>query len=571
MYKLSCPSVYDKLDQGAETPSLVAKKALTAFVIVRVSAEDQLKGYGPDVQWEDDILPNAPGLGLLVTDEYRRVIQESATKWERTKFEAAVREALALYQQGVIKALLFPRVDRETRFIFGSIPLLAEVVKSGLKVYFAREKLALDPDDPESIERYLSKATQAQAYVQTMKLNTGRAKKKLLREGKLPQGTGVGLYGTTYDRMTKKRVIEPFEAGIVQEIFQRIASGDSPISIARDLNNRHIRTKCTKADSPPDQIKHWHSLTIRRMIRNPAFVGKTYFGMTTRVDRGHTVAHPEEKWVLLPDVTPAIVTDEIFNEANAQLEKPKIRTGRPQNPYPLKNHAFCAICNRPLVGHCLNKKYRYYQCSSARPYENSGKKCNATYIRADDLEKIVWDKTLEIFKNPKILLNELAKLGDRINQDALEAEIQELGGTLNNYEQRRNKLLEAIEWGEFEKDEILDRLNILKRLRSDDEVKLKELVKTKKYAESLATAHIKVSVLHQRVLDELEQSTPELKALALDALDVKVYAKGTNDIRIQGVIPLELTSPTTEQTSASQREYNYQCPPAGLHRGLMVP
>jgi hypothetical protein len=30
-----------------------------AFVIVRVSAEDQLKGYGPDVQWEDDILPMA--------------------------------------------------------------------------------------------------------------------------------------------------------------------------------------------------------------------------------------------------------------------------------------------------------------------------------------------------------------------------------------------------------------------------------------------------------------------------------------------------------------------------------
>jgi len=28
-----------------------------AFAIIRVSAEDQLKGYGPDVQWEDDILP----------------------------------------------------------------------------------------------------------------------------------------------------------------------------------------------------------------------------------------------------------------------------------------------------------------------------------------------------------------------------------------------------------------------------------------------------------------------------------------------------------------------------------
>ncbi|MFC1874479.1 hypothetical protein ACFLYX_04170 [Chloroflexota bacterium] len=28
------------------------------------------------------------------------------------------------------------------------------------------------------------------------------------------------------------------------------------------------------------------------------------------------------------------------------------------------------LCGKPLVGHCLNKKYRYYQCSDARPYEN---------------------------------------------------------------------------------------------------------------------------------------------------------------------------------------------------------
>jgi hypothetical protein len=39
-----------------------------AFVIVRVSAEDQLKGYGPDVQCEDDILAVAPLIGLEVRE-----------------------------------------------------------------------------------------------------------------------------------------------------------------------------------------------------------------------------------------------------------------------------------------------------------------------------------------------------------------------------------------------------------------------------------------------------------------------------------------------------------------------
>jgi len=524
-----------------------------AFVIVRVSAEDQLKGYGPDVQWEDDILPVAPSLGLTVSETYRRVIQESATGWERTKFEAAVREALALHSQGDITALLFPRVDRETRFIFGSMPLLAEVVKSGLQVYFAREKLALDPGDPESIERYLSKATQAQAYVQTMKVNTSRAKRKLLREGKLPQGTGVGIYGYIWDRVAKRRIIQAEEAEIVKEIFTRVATGQSLISIARNLNERHILTK----GSTDENRKHWHSLTLRRIVKNPSYIGKTYFGVTSRLNKSKTITHPSDKWILLENVTPAIVSEELFQQANAQLDKPKVRNGRPKYEYLLRNHAFCGTCGKPLVGHCLNKKYRYYQCSNARPYENHGKKCNALYIRADDLEEIVWNKTQNVLSNPELILGQLADTTDQRNIDSLDNEIRQLEQAMNNYKLRRSHLLEAMELGEFEKDEILDRLNNIKRLQQEDETKLNDLRKTRENITSLANAKIKINELYERVLDNLQNATPEIKALALDALDIKVIAKSLDVLEIQGVIPLELAStpensylPTTARTSA---------------------
>jgi hypothetical protein len=49
------------------------------------------------------------------------------------------------------------------------------------------------------------------------------------------------------------------------------------------------------------------------------------------------------------------------------------------------------------------------------------------------------------------------------------------------------------------------------------------------------------------VVDNLQHSTPEIKALALDALDIKVYANGTDHVEIQGVIPLE--PPATAHTS----------------------
>ena len=46
----------------------------------------------------------------------------------------------------------------------------------------------------------------------------------------------------------------------------------------------------------------------------------------------------------------------------------------------------------------------------------------------------------------------------------------------------------------------------------------------------------------------LQNCTPELKMLALDALDIKVYAKGIDNVEIQGVIPLKLTLSTIGQT-----------------------
>jgi len=516
-----------------------------AFVIIRVSAEDQLKGYGPDVQWEDDILPVATELGLTVSETYRRVIQESATGWERTKFEAAIREALALYDHGDIDALLFPRVDRETRFVFGSFPLLTEVVRSGLRVYFAREKLLLDPNDPESVERYLNKATQAQAYVQTMKANTSRAKRRLLREGKLPQGTGVGIYGYSWDRITKKRIIKTDEVEVVKEIFTMVATGQSLVSIARRLNERCIPTK----GSNNGERKHWHSLTIRRMVKNPSYIGKTYFGVTSRLSKSKTVTHPQDEWILLEKVTPAIINEELFHQANAELDKPKVRAGRPKNEYLLRNHVFCAICGKPLVGHCLNKKYRYYQCSSARPHENMNRQCQARYVRADDLEKTVWDKTQAVLANPDIILAQLSEATNSGNLGAIEAEIKELGKNLRNYEQRRTNLLQAMELGEFEKDEILDRLNNLKHLRIEDGTKLADLLKIKENITSIAQAKIRLGQVYDRVMYNLQHSTPDIKRLAFDALDIRVYASH-DTVEIRGVIPLELALPTTGQTSA---------------------
>jgi hypothetical protein len=189
----------------------------------------------------------------------------------------------------------------------------------------------------------------------------------------------------------------------------------------------------------------------------------------------------------------------------------------------------------------MNKKFRYYQCSNNRIFENSGRKCHGLLIRANELEEKVWNKTREVLENPEVVLKHLAEATDQKNIDSLEKDIKELENNLLNYEKRRSNLLEAKELGEFGKNEILDRLSNIKHFRIEDEIKLGDLKKTRDNISSLANAKIKLNHLYNNVMDNLQDST----------IEIKVYAKGNDTVEIQGIIPLELASSTTAQTSAS--------------------
>ena len=65
---------------------------------------------------------------------------------------------------------------------------------------------------------------------------TGRGKQAMLKNGKLPQGTGIGIYGYQWVREYKKRIPIEREAKIVKRMFEMVAQGDSCFKVARTLN-----------------------------------------------------------------------------------------------------------------------------------------------------------------------------------------------------------------------------------------------------------------------------------------------------------------------------------------------
>ena len=54
------------------------------------------------------------------------------------------------------------------------------------------------------------------------------------RNGRLPVGN-VMVFGYDYDASTGTQVVNPIEAAIVREAFDRVIAGESPHSIARNF------------------------------------------------------------------------------------------------------------------------------------------------------------------------------------------------------------------------------------------------------------------------------------------------------------------------------------------------
>ena len=114
----------------------------------------------------------------------------------------------------------------------------------------------------------------------------------------------------------------------------------------------------------------------------------------------------------------------------------------------------------------------------------------------------------------------------------LENEIKVLQKHLRSYDNCRTQLLKAMEFEDFDGNEVLDRLNSVKRESAEDEEKLAALTSAKNNIVSMAEAKVKFNKLYVDVLTNLDDADFETKRLVLDALDTHVVA-GPNEPKIR--------------------------------------
>lgn len=421
--------------------------------------------------------------------------QELSEAWSGLSLERPkLNELRELVRSDGIDAVVVYSLDRFSRDPVHGVILMQELEKHGVNLEAATE--TVDNSEVGKLVFYI-KGYAAKLDAERRRDATGRGKQVVLKSGRMPQGTGIGIYGYQWIKEYKKRTPIERESQIVKRMFEMVADGKSCFSIARTLNEESIPTKSGKK---------WEARTVSRIVRNPAYMGLTYFGQTS--GKNHE-KKSQESWHVLPDVTPAIISKELFERAQAALARSKeLHPGKAKHEYPLTGFAVCGYCGSPLVGHSLRGDYRYYHCRGTYPTASRKKICDARYIKADWLEGVVWEKVKSVLACPELLLAEIRKQTEaeqnQVADGTLDQEIKSFNRKLKQYAGQERRLMQAFKLG-FTPDVVLDEMNQTKQEKEADQARLASLIQTKENVIKMGDYGKKLKELCARIAPDLDK------------------------------------------------------------------
>ena len=443
-----------------------------------------------------------------------------------------IQRVRQLLRQGALDVVVAYAVDRLSRNQNHIGVLFDEVDQAGATLDFVTEKF-----EDTAIGRFILAARAFVGEVEREKIaeRTMRGKEARARSGKIPQGTGNGIYGYRYNRKTGHRAVLEEQASVVKRVFEQFCTGAGCSKIAKDLNEQGM---------PAFGGGLWHPLTVRRMLQNETYTGRTTYRRTRVLrPRGHgngrvhrqVVVRPENEWVDVPGATPPIISVETFSRARAILDDPARRLrGRPTKRYRLRGHVRCSACGTPMVGQALARgRYRYYRCRRSYAGFSEGK-CDSRYVRTELLEKVVLEEVAKLLANPGRILEEAR----RLNQgDADLGQLEALDNELNGVEEQQRRLAKLYVSGSIpegvlaaEGEQLSRRRGVLESQKRSLEAEPRSSIDLDHLARNLPQAAAR---LRKWVLN----ANDEDMELILRALDLVVRAS-PDEVHIEGAVPV---------------------------------
>ncbi len=207
------------------------------------------------------------------------------------------------------------------------IILQEELERAGVALIMVTEDV--DSSDMGRLITYI-KGFAAKLEAEKIRERTIRGKVTRAKGGRLLGGKSSKLYGYNYlpgkGVGEGKRYKNEEEARWVREIYRWL--------VEEGLTTNGIIYRLRALGVPtPSGKGFWGKSTVHKILRNPAYIGKTYAFTQSRIEAKrhnkasrknkatHVVFKPADQWVEIPDATPPIISEELFNQAQIKLRK----------------------------------------------------------------------------------------------------------------------------------------------------------------------------------------------------------------------------------------------------------
>ena len=247
---------------------------------------------------------------------------------------------------------------------------------------------------------------------------------------------GKPPFGYSYDKTSRKLIINEDQAKIVRIIFNEYNSGKSLCVLNRILEAENVPAIRGK--------RGWSDSAIRFLLINPIYKGSQIVNRKCHISNIDKVDMTKAIVIKVP----AIVTESVWNKAQNQMKSHKKIRPPGKHPWLLQGLIACGQCGLSYQGQYNDAITRVYACRGRlkASHADGSPRCTAKTFKADWLENKVWTKIAEIVsdqdKLSEVIKHSLENL--KVRQAKLDLIIKPIDEKLEQIAIKKTKL--ADEW-----------------------------------------------------------------------------------------------------------------------------
>ena len=375
---------------------------VTFYARVSSESDEQLNSLGNQISYYEEFIRKNPAWEYV--EGYIDEGLSAATTKKRENFHRMVEDGKA----GLFDLIITKEITRFARNTLDSILYTRELLGAGVGVFFQNDNINTFDEDSELRLTIMSGIAQDELRKLSSRVKFGHAQA-------IKNSVVLGnnrIFG--YQKDKGRLVIDEEEAPMVRELFELYATGEYSMKQIETLFwGKGYRNHSGK------KIAH---TTMSGVISNPKYKGY-YVGNKVKVIDLFTKKQkflPPEEWVMFKDETgeivPAIVEEELWDQANAVLKK---RSEDVKNRQGICNHAnlltgklFCTHCGaayyrRESKDRAGNKNSKWV-CSGK--IKNGADSCASVAIYEEELKPLLFEVFRETEANAEALVEEYIEM-----------------------------------------------------------------------------------------------------------------------------------------------------------------